>query len=436
MTQASSQHAPELCGTAASGPINEGPAYELFESFGRSDLGERIVGLGHGGSESLVYIIEQGDTRFVRKVSSTAFSAVRWPSTATDVMSDPFRRALHQARFLRELPASMASLFPAVLDFQIASVPPGDARASILDLEFISGNSISDLSFGGQLDKAELRGVCEAIAEILAGVVHPSQTSTREADTVSKMHIAKMRSRLALSNQADWPGIQDASARHITLHGNRMLGIGAALDEITGRPELLAALEPPMLCRVVGDTNTQNIILTGSENFRSPDLPIRERLRFLDPRGIGVGPLHLDDPVYDWKFWHNTLGHYDQIYHGDFEVSSSLERGWLIDYARTPERVTLRRDALEIFPATMNRYCAVAAEHGVVLGEHVYLRFLFLMASHFASMIPFHLSQHGPERPNWKPFAMYCEAVWWMNACLGYWDGAGLADSMKFVNEL
>ncbi len=244
------------------------------------------------------------------------------------------------------------------------------------------------------------------------------------------MHLDKIESRLALAATTSWPGRKAATEPELVLRGRRVRGLLAALAEVRADPELLAALEPPELCRVVGDTNTQNVMLTSTPpDGASPD-EFRSKLRFLDPRGLGVTSSHLDDPLYDWKFWHNTIGHYDQIFANDFTITHSEELGWTVDFATGSPRSQVVEVVRQGFGPVSERYLQRAASRGLDVGEAPYLRFMFLMASHFAAMMPFHVPREAHSLTDWKPLAMYCEAAWWMDACLRHWRGASVEEAL------
>jgi len=95
--------------------------------------------------------------------------------------------------------------------------------------------------------------------------------------------------------------------------------------------EYLKILEPLRHTLVMGDTNTENIKITNPDallkfindedySFCAEDIGIK----FLDPRAIGFHvegvDSGVDDPMYDNKPWHNSLGQYDVIHSELFDL--------------------------------------------------------------------------------------------------------------------
>ena len=100
-----------------------------------------------------------------------------------------------------------------------------------------------------------------------------------------------------------------------------------------------------MHCLVIGDTNTENIKIgditlleAAARRIRggASDAEVQEALaaitpsgiglKFLDPRAIGFrteGAQTLDDPMYDNKPWHNSIGHYDEMHNEFFDLDLS-----------------------------------------------------------------------------------------------------------------
>src|SRR5207249_1634542 len=109
-----------------------------------------------------------------------------------------------------------------------------------------------------------------------------------------------------------------------------------------------------------GDTNTENIKITDTGPLVRAQLlvesgapqaevdaalaaitPASLGIRFLDPRAIGFkseGKDTRDDPMYDNKPWHNSLGHYDEIHFEQFtlDVDTGAGRTPRVDIAFLP----------------------------------------------------------------------------------------------------
>src|SRR5207248_5958976 len=126
----------------------------------------------------------------------------------------------------------------------------------------------------------------------------------------------------------------------IVVNGVSYLNASALLKRFRGNPGYAEILEPAFHSLVMGDTNTENIKITDTGPLVRAQLldesgapqaevdaalaaitPASLGIRFLDPRAIGFkseGKDTRDDPMYDNKPWHNSLGHYDEIHFEQF----------------------------------------------------------------------------------------------------------------------
>jgi hypothetical protein len=255
------------------------------------------------------------------------------------------------------------------------------------------------------------------------------------------------------------------------INGTRYLNHKPLLRRFRESLDFRLILEPRTHALVMGDTNTENIKLTNpapllqaqrliESGALSADAALKDitaetiGIRFLDPRAIGFqsdGPDTRDDPMYDNKPWHNSLGHYDEIHYEYFtlDVRTARWRTPAVDIVFTPGNpyqqsyrvrdlsVTGDRVSPEA-PTGIEDYFARVMTSGAdpFASPHFHddpywlPRFVFLMGTHFTAMPPFHFQPDDVEpliddwRAQRRPIAIYCEGVKWLNWALEILDGS------------
>jgi len=78
--------------------------------------GEKIIGFGVGGSESLtIFLNKSGSkTTVVRKILSENLITAKWDEKGRDEMLAPYNKAKQQAFYLQNLPDQVKPFFPRV----------------------------------------------------------------------------------------------------------------------------------------------------------------------------------------------------------------------------------------------------------------------------------------------------------------------------------
>jgi hypothetical protein len=403
---------------------------QVLRKVGLIRPGEQFIGVASGGSESLVFHIQSASNyQVVRKVSSRGLSTADWRPAASGIMSDPYERARQQVEYIQALPAELQDLFPSLYSARTVDMNGalGCNEVLVADYEHVDGVTVSDFARSGSGSPAEILGIYRDIARILSTQVHTHAVAPPECPSVEDQHLKKVEGRLDLALQS-WPWGQkniEQHCDHVVINGRKLRTITSCLRAIRADSALLRELEPPAYTLVVGDLNTQNVILSPHSGPRPGG-----GIRFIDPRGIGPerrDGLVVDDPLYDWKYWHNSVGHYDSIYGGFYSLASASAGRQPLEIVLASTDGNPLTAAYSHLPA---RFLEVVGQPGHLDGDLIRLygdswelRFLFLMGSHFAAMLPFHLDPNSSDED--APIvAMYCESVRWLNACLNNWVGA------------
>ena len=451
------------------------------------DVGERVVGFGKGGSESMAVFLRRdvdGGVR-VRKVLSEALTTVAWDPHGTGVMLPPFEKAKKQAEYLLALPESLRDLFPRVFDMVEREIPvPPHLRKNgrqsyrelIYDMSYVPGEEISRFVEMYTPPPAVVARLYEQVISLLHERVHSVGRTPGTGDTLEPSYFTKIEDRLGLCRATApstfGPDLLDHAT--IIVNGVSYLNLPELLRRFRSRPDHLRVLEPRTLSLVMGDTNTENIkidrvqpLLRAQQVIESgaPRAEIDAALAaitadalgitFLDPRAIGfrsAGGSTVDDPMYDNKPWHNSIGHYDEIHYEQFDLRFNVGRGRVpnIDIAFWPDNpyqqaYRVRDVAVHDGPVDPAHPRGIEDHFGEVMTRahrlddpaslhsqddpYWLVRFVFLMGTHFAAMPPFHFQSELDGRvvdtafAQRRPVAIYCEGVKWLNWALELLDG-------------
>jgi malonyl CoA-acyl carrier protein transacylase len=438
---------------------------------------ERVVGFGKGGSESMtVFLVKDGSTRtFVRKILSEALITAAWRADGTGVMLPPFAKARQQAEFLRHLPKPVDQYFPEVYKVLEREVPaavqrhdgPATHHEVIYDMSFVAGDEVSRYIERYSPPPRVVAKIYQAIYRVLARDIHAVNRVPAPGTTLDESYLRKIEDRLDVCRrtapQTFGPRLLDPET--ITINGIPHRNATALVRWFREHPEHHKVLEPRFHSLVMGDTNTENIKITNTGPLRTAqkliedDAPRREvdaalaaitpatlGIKFLDPRAIGyrsTGRETVDDPMYDNKPWHNSIGHYDEIHFEHFQLDvRTPDTGPQVriqfDEGNPFQRAYQVRDAVlrgldvdhehplgmeDHFAEVMTEALGLDDPDSAYLADDPYwlVRFVFMMGTHFTAMPPFHFQAEldGTLTDTYhvqrRPVAIYCEGIKWLN---------------------
>ncbi|GAA3600113.1 ACP S-malonyltransferase [Kineosporia mesophila] len=449
--------------------------------------GESVLGFGDGGSESLTIFLERPGEKdtVVRKILSPALITARWEDDGTGVMLPPFAKARKQAEFLQALPEPVRSRFPRVTHAQERVVPvpehlregrPDTFTEMVYEMSYVPGVEVSRYVARETPPPAVVARLYEVIFSTLHRETHTVGRVPAPGSTLETSYFRKIEDRLNLCRRTApltfSPDLLDTE--HIVINGRRYLNHGPLLRRFRQNAVFRRVLEPRWHALVMGDTNTENIKMAQVEPLRRAARLIADQaspariaaalhditagsigLMFLDPRAIGFdsdGAVTRDDPMYDNKPWHNSIGHYDEMHHEHFDlvVDAGPGRTPSIDVAfhdDNPYRRSYRVRDVAVTGAPVHPHAPEGMEdhfaavmtsaHGLdrpgssYLREdpHWLVRFVFMMGTHFTAMPPFHFSSEpdgslsdSPQSQR-RPVAIYGEGVQWLNWALELLEG-------------
>jgi hypothetical protein len=445
-------------------------------------VGETVVGFGNGGSESMtLFVRRDGEDRIiVRKVLSEALTTANWDRHGEGVMLPPFTKAKRQAEYLLALPDAVRPYFPEAIDIIEREIPiPAHLTTDrettyqevIVEMSYVPGEEVSRFVERYSPPPAVIARLYTQIFSVLHRDVHSVDRVPAPCETLDISYFRKIEDRLALCRQTAPhtfnPQLLDTE--RIVINGVSYLNSSALLARFRARPEFGHVLEPRFHSLVMGDTNTENIKMIDVEPLLHAQRLIEacaERdkidaaladitaaslgLRFLDPRAIGFrseGGQTRDDPMYDNKPWHNSIGHYDEIHYEQFTLRVGLDAGsaprvdieftegnpyqrayQVRDVTARDDRIdeTAPRGVEDYFRSVMTEVYGLDDPDSEYLRDDPYwlIRFVFLMGTHFTAMPPFHFKSEvdgtltDSYQTQRRPVAIYCEGIKWLNWAL------------------
>ncbi|MBO0609094.1 ACP S-malonyltransferase [Myceligenerans salitolerans] len=438
---------------------------------------ERVVGFGKGGSESMtVFLVKDGSTRtVVRKILSEALVTAAWRPDGTGVMLPPFAKARQQAEFLRHLPDPVNRHFPEVYDVLERELPaagqdgPATHHEVIYEMSFVPGDEVSRYIERCSPPPRVVAKIYQAIYQVLEHDIHAVGRVPAPGGTLEESYLRKIEDRLELCRRTAPRTFGTAllDPETITVNGVTQRNALALVRWFREHPEHHEILEPRFHSLVMGDTNTENIKLTHTAPLRTAQRLIEEGaprrevdaalaaitpatlgIKFLDPRAIGyrsTGRATIDDPMYDNKPWHNSIGHYDEMHFEHFRLdvrTSATGAGAHVriefDEGNPFQRAYQVRDVVERgldvdhesprgmedhFATVMTEALGLDDPASPYLADDPYwlVRFVFMMGTHFTAMPPFHFQAEldGTLTDTYhvqrRPVAIYCEGIKWLN---------------------
>lgn len=418
--------------------------------------GEVIVGFGYGGSESVTLFIQTPDRhKLVRKILSDRFLTTAWDREGRDVMLPPQRKAEAQARWLLDLPPQVKSVFPRVLGFHsVDDTQKTDGsfgrQEFIYDMSYVPGIEFSRFVRQYRPSPALVALLYSQLFSCLAKHVHRFRRRVPKGPTLEVSYFKKIEKRLALAHKnapRTFPR-HFLDSDYIFVNGVRLKNVPLLLRIFRSRQDFQAILEPRFHSLVVGDTNTENIKLNsiepvlalgGSVDFDRPPFSVDDLgITFLDPRAIGFhengADTGADDPMYDNKPWHNSLGNYDVIHGEHFDLRAEVDApvpAFELAFHKDHPYAYSYRDIGSYFHKAMNKAWNLDEPDSPFLRDDPYwlVRFVFVMGTHFMAMPPFHFRKNeegqrvDDPKVQRRPLAIYLEGIRWLNLAIDLLEG-------------
>jgi hypothetical protein len=448
------------------------------------DPDDILVGFGEGGSESLtIFFRREGGSRLlVRKVLSEALTTAKWNPKGKGPMLPPFMKAKKQAEYLAALPENLRNHFPQVnkiTERRIPSIGQTDSQHHhelIYEMTFVPGVEVGKYIHDHVPPVEIIARLYEQIMTFIHQKVHTQRRSPAPGQTLEEQYFRKIENRLTLCRQMAPLTFNQKTldSDEIIINNRRYKNHKKLLEKFRNNPYYNKILEPKFHSLVIGDTNTENIKIGNLEPLLTTQHLIETKsnraeinkalasitpetlaLGFLDPRAIGyrsTGADTIDDPMYDNKPWHNSIGHYDEIHNNFFDLASTsqadgtpsisikfhannpYQRAYKVRDIAVHEKVISAEEPTgleDYFASVMSKVYQIDNPNSQLHKHdpHWITRFVFIMGTHFTAMPPFHFQSEvegtivdTPEIQR-RPVAIYCEGIKWLNWALEMLEG-------------
>jgi len=293
---------------------------------------------------------------------------------------DGRQKVIEEVNWLRGLPVDVRKHFPIVKNFDL------DSKLVFFEMPYYRYPSFRKALLSGELDNCEALSILKNISNFMFNSVYTKRHRPAPVDYIKTIHLNKIWQRLKITKQRAkvFKDIFDADT--VIINGIKSKNIFELTNYIENKPDLLEILNPPKLCMVHGDLHFDNIII----DIKTKDFIL------LDPRGLDNYWL-----TYDLgKIWHSFYGFYDLLHQGMFDLDFKVKDGTV-----NANLVMSKTPALKQYKMLHREFPKTLEKHNLLKEDpHWMLRTLFSNASHFCSVMPFHLKNDGKEH---NAIAMY-----------------------------
>ena len=412
---------------------------------------ERLCGIGIGGSESLtIFISTKRKEKIVRKIISECLITPSWKRDGIDVMLAPCLKAERQVKYLQNLPSDVKKFFPQILSVTKTDKYKTDNWEYMYDMTYVEGLEVSQFIREHTPPPKVVAILYAVLFKFLSDKIHCNRRRRLNNETLEQSYFNKIEQRLELSRKTAPTLFGDRLVKtdYLLINGVRFRNIDTILSTLRSSKEFRTILEPRYHTLVMGDTNTENIkidniapLLKDLSNVLFTKIPFDYKdLKFglIDPRAIGFheGGIDtgVDDPMYDNKPWHNSIGNYDNI-HGEFfdlhyETKDEMPH-ILIAFHQDSPYASSYKNIEDYFKEAMTYAWDLNNPESRIIKDDPYwlIRFVFMMGTHFMAMPPFHFSkdESGKIRDDAihqkRPLALYAEGIKWLNIALDMLEG-------------
>lgn len=316
------------------------------------------------------------------------------------------RKLRDEIRFLRHLPADLASLYPAV-------ILHGDTEELVfMEEEFLPLKTLRQHFFA---DDVGLDGATRRLETIL-GAIHAKAYAPHKQqapqDYLDQIHFQRAWHRLRRTLERAPVFAKIVDARRLWINGKEYRNVPELLAKFEQSQKARAQVGPAFVSAYIhGDLHFENIMVD----------PNGESFRLVDPRGYDSCDIYYDLG----KVSHSVNGKYDFIHQSLFTLHWSAAAGEVImQFSYEPSPVLDLFNSLDRW--ARDYYVALT---GDPLAE---IRTLFAEAIHFCTMMPFHLVGEGRES---KAILLYATGVMLLNELCAQLDIPELRNDAPLGNR-
>lgn len=297
---------------------------------------------------------------------------------------------IDQATWLQNLPNDVKKHFPEVLTLEITD------EFAEYTMPFYEGfKTIKELLFNPTIPQRKIYCILEHITDFMFKSIYQKDRKRPSPNFIQQTHIERIKKRLKETSNKSSIFREIINIPHVCLNGECYKNILLAVQEIEKNQDLLNSLKPVKISMCHGDLHFDNIMVKFGKDKNFDFI-------LLDPRGFKSGC----DLCYDLgKLWHSFHGLYDLIHSDNFSLTIDKRNSKRIETTLKVHDGKLLQKYNWIgreFPNILEKYTLIKQD------QYWQRRTLFSEASHFCSVVPFHLAHDGREH---RAIALYLTGV-------------------------
>jgi len=305
-------------------------------------------------------------------------------------------KLVDEINWLTQLPESLKGHFTTIKYSDINANPP------YYEMPYYNFPSLRKLIMGGKIGNEKALSILRDICDFMFHEVYTKRKSQVYDQYAKIVHMNRIRDRLQETIEKSPILAKIIQSSSVQLNGKNIPNIFIMLARIENNPSLLRLLQPDCTHMVHGDLHFDNVLI---------ELDLNNNLKnfvLVDPRG--------KDGTYDYsydlgKLWHSFYGLYDFFHENLFNLDINFSN------QRTEARYEIHDSpALAEFKSIHEKFEDILKDYDIIKNDPYWkLKTLFSNASHFCSMLPFHLKGDSEEK---KAAGIYLRGMEMLNEFL------------------
>tara|TARA_Y100001970_G_scaffold294299_1_gene450066 strand:+ start:21308 stop:23062 length:1755 start_codon:yes stop_codon:yes gene_type:complete len=348
-------------------------------------------------------ILKGGSYAGIKKISLVRKETIKWKQKLDDEM-----------HWIENLPKDLSPYFPKILN-------KGESKnATYYDMPYFAYPSIRKLIFRGEVDILTVSSLLRNITEFMFLNVYSKDIAPANTSYQKKIHLSRIKKRIldTKKNSLTFNNIIDCNK--ILINGEEFLNVTPLINFVEDSHELISILTPKSVSKVHGDLHFDNVLVNRYDEHNPNFI-------FIDPRGL--------EKTYNYsydigKIFHSIHGMYDVIHEGLYDLK--------INYNNSLEVTLLLKDypIMQFYQALQKEFIGFLENSQFLKNDKYWIiRTLFAEASHFCSVMPFHLKKNKNEK---LAVSLYLIGVILLNQFIKSYESSklnGVLDQNKFLNN-
>src|SRR3989338_5728375 len=301
-------------------------------------------------------------------------------------------KLIDEITWISDLPTDLKPYFPQLIDYDIKS------KLVWAEMKYYPLPTLRDLLITQKIDSEKAVYILKNLIDFMFSRVYNLKKSDKTKDYAKRIHINRIKNRLALSAKRSQIIEKIITAQYVHINGRKFYNLPLLISWLEKDDVLLNKLEPPFVSTVHGDLHFDNFLVDMDQ------FPMVKFILF-DPRGL--------DSTYDYsydlgKIWHSCHSKYDILHEGLFKLNHTFKE----DTFHAKLAITDKK-ALQIYREVHKKFQKTLQQNSTLKKDKYWLmRTLFAEVGHLCSVVPFHIQ--GDEKEE-LAIALYLTGVKLLN---------------------